>query len=161
MRILDENKAKFARSVKVGPTNDKDRTIFESIQGQMSDGLWENSPKMVPYWKNSRGLDEKGDISVNADNFYQDYKYRNTRHGQEKYPIGKYNPYAGLDDQGIRDLYANRLRTILKNESKYYPGGKFSKGDQTVSRFLSRGKEKEVTYGDAYDLYQRLKKYIG
>lgn len=77
---------------------DKVESILDSIQGQMSDGIWENTPSMEAYWQNFK---PKGDaIFVPTSSWSRDSRLR--------------NPYAEMDDWEIRKYFANKAKYIAQ-----------------------------------------------
>ena len=43
---------KRERKIPTGLTDDRAKDIINAVVGQLSDGIWENSPQMEKYWRN-------------------------------------------------------------------------------------------------------------
>lgn len=54
--------------VKTGLTKRNELAILQSVIGQMSDGIWENSPSVERYWRNMKIERDKdtGEIIINV-----------------------------------------------------------------------------------------------
>lgn len=52
---------------------EKDKTILESVLGQMSDGIWENSRQMEKFWRGMTfSQDERGNVEMRHAYSYND-----------------------------------------------------------------------------------------
>lgn len=158
MRIKDENPAKIAaaqgeidsllrkneslnesvegRVIHTGLENIKvNNEILRSVIGQMSDGLWENSPGMDKYWY---PLDIDG-TDIVIDN-------------------SKYHTYDGMSDSEIKRFFANKIKRIAQeflNDNNMNPFNGFRKDNETPCNYLNY--EETITIGDAYKAYEKLK----
>lgn len=96
---LNENKdlKEAIETIKVdsGLEGNKDADILRSILGQLSDGYWENSPRMAIYWKNI-------DIEEDGNKVY--------------FVIPKYyGPYFGWDSEDqVKKFFADKIKLIAK-----------------------------------------------
>lgn len=133
--------------------NDKTiEAILDSVIGQLSDGIWENSNAMIKYWAGMYIQDN--DILV-CDDFCVKY-------GKTKYN----NPFFNMTDAKIKNWFADKLKAIVKTEEKDSGGKNWWKRDNTQELdYLSRVYKDEegviktatVTVADAYKVYDRLK----
>ena len=126
--------------------------ILESVIGQLSDGIWENSPAMNKYWVGMSIQDN--DILV-SDNFT--VSYCKTRYN---------NPFFNMPDEKVKSWFADKLKAIVKHEEKDSGGKNWWKRDNMQELdYLSRMykdeegviKTRTVTVADAYKVYDRLK----
>ena len=110
--------------------------ILDSVLGQMSDGIWENTRSMEKYWKSL-------DVSVESDGFI----YIEDKHFVCGDPV---------------DFMANKIKQIVKIEADDTPGGhlEWERLNPTRTVYLrtydsdARG---AATVGECYKLYEALK----
>ena len=50
------------RLINTGLRGATQKDILASVLGQLSDGWWENSPRMDPYWKHAKIVEENGKV---------------------------------------------------------------------------------------------------
>lgn len=132
--------------------DDKKYRILESIVGQMSDGIWENSSQMEKYWKNI-GVDKKDNnliFKIDKENGKPD-KY--VRYGWVS------NPFYNKSDDEIREFMADKLKKIVQIEikDKFRNGkdiGKWSKDNKNTLEYVGRD---NTTVSDVYEVYDMLK----
>jgi len=129
------------------PTAIKDKQILDSVTGQLSDGIWENSPGQDKYWSNMN---------------YEQHNNRITFATSERGKYDEYsrryiaNPFSSKSDQEVKDYVANKIKQIAKIEMKDDPSaGTWDRNNTAVLNYLSR--EDNITVADAYNLYDRLK----
>lgn len=109
--------------------------IMNSVIGQMSDGIWENSPRMDRIW---RGLDfttEDGKIVITVD-------YPSELHYKTESEIAEY--------------MANKIKQVIKIEIDDGLRAEWDRNSRVVSNYLSRW-EQPVEIRDAYQAYDILK----
>ena len=126
--------------------------ILESVIGQLSDGIWENSPAMNKYWV---GMQIQNNDILVSDNFT--VSFCKTRYN---------NPFFNMPDEKIKSWFADKLKAIVKHEEKDSGGKNWWKRDNMQELdYLSRMykdeegviKTRTVTVADAYKVYDRLK----
>lgn len=110
---------------------DKRMEILNSVIGQMSDGIWENTRSMEKYWKSlhcERGTD--GNI------------WLEDRHGV---------------CANVKDFFANKIKQILKIEAEddASKGIEWSRDCAALSSYLNY--HEKITVGECYELYELLK----
>lgn len=138
---LEEAVGSNERVVETG-LGPKGYDIIDSIIGQMSDGIWENSRSMEKYWSSAKP-DMNGNIIVDADaNF-----------GTHFSP----NPWYDMSDQEIRRYFANKLKTIVQmylNDNNENPYKNWNGANDEECDYMANG----ITVGDCYNAYKILKK---
>ena len=161
---------RYPKSVSLGiSTRDgsarKDKAILESVQGQLSDGMWENSRGMEKYWHSMDfSQNDKGGVELRYANFYKERKYGYTSPrnyygargmgGSFSYDVTKASGFIGKSDREIRNWLAGKIKAIVDQERKDYPStGKWNATNQSELQYMRDG----VTVADAYSLYKRLK----
>ncbi len=86
------------REVSTGLDNTEvNRAILKSVFGQMSDGMWENTPSVTPYWS------------------YATYDPSNTKIYISN-STDKKNPYCSMTDVQIRNYFARKIKHICIQE---------------------------------------------
>lgn len=109
--------------------NNKFSEIMSAVLGQLSDGIWENTPQMERYWKSlSYKCDENGYLIVN-----------------DKYGVCS-NPI---------DFFANKIKQIIKIENDDGHKLTWSRDEDRTTEYLNYSES--ITVGDCYKLYDLLK----
>lgn len=139
-------------------TAQKDHDILESVLGQMSDGMWENSPAMEKYWHGMTfSQDEHGNVELRHASSYNNrvQKWLGGRNGRMySWDEPKRSGYNSMREKDVRDFFAKKIKQIVDRERKDYPSiGKWSATNNTPLDYFHGG----VTVADAYSLYKRLK----
>jgi len=124
------------RIINTGLTNGLEYEILQSVFGQMSDGIWENSPAVEKYWKNAKHDMTNGEVVLII-----------SERGWD-------NPYRDKTDLEIKKYFANKIKQIVKKENEYYGDVEWSRDNNTVTRFM--GYILDVTVADAYRVYDIL-----
>ena len=106
----------------------KRQNILDSVIGQMSDGIWENTRSMEKYWKSL-------DFGVNSDGYIwlEDKNYVTS---------------------DVYDFFANKIKKIIQIEIE--DGNDklvWSRSCASVPQYFHG----QVTVGDCYELYELLK----
>lgn len=134
----------------------KDKAVLEGMMGQLSDGIWENSGSMEKYWRGmALSQDEKGNVELRFNSVITD-KVPKWRRGHIEYDYKyKQSAYSRMSDKETRSFLASKIKSVYNTEKKDYPSlGKWSADNTNRSDYFGG----EVTVGDAYSLYKRLKK---
>lgn len=129
----------FNRTIKTGLVRSNYKTILDSVMGQLSDGMWENSPAMAKYWNNA-GISEDaatGEVLIHISD-------------------GCFSGFCGKSDDEIKNWFADKVKQIVKAEFDNSSIG-WKRNCPEVSDYLSRGYGYLVTIGDAYRAYDILK----
>lgn len=117
--------------VHTGFSDEQTKDILKSVIGQLSDGMWENTPSMKRFW------------------MYMDFD----TDGNEA--VMKFNTdtwKSGFKDKDINQLkkwLAGKIKQIVKEEDLDW-----SRDNTEICRYLDRGSG--VTVRDAYRVYDRL-----
>lgn len=115
--------------------------IMDSVMGQMSDGMWENSRAVEKYWRNANITKKDGTIGIKV----------NTASSW-----ANQSPYGGMSDEEIRGYFAKKIKAVVKAELEDNQSGEWSRDNETPLQYLSRGNRKPVRVKDAYKLYDHL-----
>ena len=67
--------------------------VIDAVLGQMSDGMWENSPGMEKYWKNANV--NGTDLIINT---------------------GYNSGYCNKSEEQIRQYFANKIKQVVQDE---------------------------------------------
>lgn len=131
--MWDSEIKKNCVTVKTGITQQEGRIVLESVRGQLSDGIWENSPRMEGFWRFfCIDVDEAGEVCI--------YISREPRIWEKRYPGYKMIPnrFHGESDAWILNWFANKLAEIARIEAKDWAGSSFrmTKGNAAISRYL-------------------------
>lgn len=117
---------------------DKVESILDSIQGQMSDGIWENTPSMEAYWQN---FEARGNaIFVPTRGYGQVSRLR--------------NPYAEMSDDEVRRYFANKAKYIAQlwmNDNNINPYRNWRPDNEEECDYFHDG----ITVADAYEFFTR------
>lgn len=155
------NTEKYPKSISLGlstrdETAQKDKIILDSVLGQLSDGMWENSRAMEKYWNAMTfSQDEKGGVELRYASSYTEKRQKWTRYGLQNVYDYKYSGYNGMSSRDARDFFAKKIKQVVDSERKHYPEtGKWSADNHNKLEFMHEG----VTVADAYSLYKRLKR---
>lgn len=135
------------RIINTGLVETKFYEILSSVLGQLSDGIWENSPSMNKYWMNIHVNQNENNeicIEVNTDYFT---KWCNT---------SVINPFINMSENEIKFWFAQKIKQIVKTEEQDNNGTKWWKRDNTRELAYMGYKEK-ITVQDAYKLYDIMK----
>lgn len=118
---------------------------FESVMGQISDGYWENTPRMQKYWSFadiSRAADGEVLIEVEPNAYLLD-KWTN------RYTS---NPYVDMADREILEFFANKMKVIAKVEMKDNEvGNQWQRDNEMKVHYLSQQNDLDIS--DIYCIY--------
>ena len=143
----EEEEKKNTVLIDTGLSGNKAKDILNSIIGQMSDGMWENSPAMDHYWPFI-------EVKMNGDMVFFEV---------EKSPWNRYTDknnwfYVNmdLDEKKINEFMANKLKAIAKQELKDEPElGKWDRNNTSETTYLSYSNP--ITFQEVYFAYEILK----
>lgn len=111
---------------------------LDPVMGQLSDGMWENSPRMEPFWI-CNSLTEEG---IEMEQFNTTFSSRRTHT----------NPLYYLSDIEVRNWFADKLKAVVKqwlNDNR----GEWSRINYDEVSYLRDGQ----TVAGAYKVYDSLK----
>lgn len=111
---------------------------LDPVMGQLSDGMWENSPRMEPYWLYN-SLTEEGIVMVPSGSAF----------GRRTYT----NPLYDKSDIEVRSWFADKLKAVVKEWLKDGGTGEWSRINHEEVDYLRGGQ----TVAGAYKVYDSLK----
>ena len=110
---------------------------LDAVMGQLSDGMWENSPRMEPYWI-CNSLTEEG---IEMESFNRSF-------GRRTYT----NPLYDMSDIEVRSWFADKLKAVVKQWLNDHRG-EWSRINYDEVSYLRDGQ----TVAGAYKIYDSLK----
>lgn len=134
--------------VHTGLFSKKANEILNSVIGQMSDGMWENSNSMNKYWMFAR-IEQ----AENGENVIEIKNERCTNY------CGKYVPngFDGLNANDILDFFAKKIKQIIKQEMKDNNADRAAwKRDNTDFHTQYLSYDEHITVADVYYIYEYL-----
>lgn len=163
-RLYDvSNDERYPHSIHIGlrtsdETAEKDKAILESVIGQMSDGMWENSRQMEKYWRGMTfSQDKDGQVTLRHVSSYNERVQRwiGGRNGSVySWDEAKPSGYNRMGSREAREFLAKKIKQIVDAERKENPSvGKWRADNNNALDYMHKG----VTVADAYSLYKRLK----
>ena len=140
------------REIDTGLTHKIDYIILGDVQGQLSDGIWENSPAMNKYWKHldTEFKDGKVFIVVNNIGHLEDV-YRGTKRDFRFLE----SPFRHMSDDEIKKWVANKIKQIAKHEAQdnnNAPEYAWRADNDTELEYF----DSVVTIADAYRTWSKL-----
>lgn len=136
------------RTITTNFYGDRAFDILDSVSGQLSDGMWENSRGYEKYWTNFRVVrldDNRVVFHVNKDSY--------TRY------CGRYldNPFARMSDTEFLAWYAGKLKAVIVCEAKDHGWKKgWWKRDNTTNTSCYLDRKLDITVADIYTVYDEL-----
>ena len=118
----------------------KFKGMIDSVFGQMSDGYWENSPRMRGYSKFATPILKDNKIYLEIDNAHW------TGDGARTV----YNLWDGMSDARVKQFLADKIKFLVKEE-----GLKWDRGNTHTTDYLSYSDPYSVK--DCYYAYELLK----
>lgn len=144
------------------------KDVLNSVIGQMSDGIWENSRIMQHYWKFVAIEDIDGDICIVVNNspyifepYRRTYNSRVQTRSFDNYFVSK----CHRDDIKIKQFFANKIKQIVREDFNDHNkcGCIFNDKDNSELHYISsyskdeNGNYPSITVADAYKVYITLK----
>ena len=126
---MENNNVKL---ISTGLSDEKAQDILDSVIGQMSDGIWENSSRMNRYWQYADIVRNGSEINIQISDI----------HNYE-------NGFKGKSDDEIKKFFAQKIKQIVKEE-----GLNWNRNNEEESCYLDRNSG--VTVKDAYRVYDKL-----
>lgn len=122
----------------------KEEVLYlDPVMGQLSDGIWENSPRMEVYWL-CNSLTSEG-IEMEPRTVYSPHRRTLT------------NPLYDKSDKEVKDWFANKLKAVVKQylEDSWdsWGTGEWSRLNNEEVDYLDAGQ----TVAGAYKVYDSLK----
>jgi hypothetical protein len=136
--------------IDTGLAGDKAKDILDSVIGQMSDGMWENSPKMEHYWPF---------ISVEMQGTKVYLSVCNTVWKRSFSKDNWFKLMMNMNESAIKNFMADKLKAVAKEELKDNPRlGKWDRGNIEQSVYLSY--DIPITFQEIYFVYEILKERV-
>ena len=162
--FCNNHKDEKFRFIYTGVTDALHGEILRSIEGQLSDGYWENSIAMEKYWKNENVIfdDEKNEFVIAVPEKSGEWKmepYRYSYREQRMLKRNKWygNPFHEMSDEKILNWFATKIKQLVKAEEKSNYGTNWWK--ENPERELDYlGYDSIVKVQDCKNLYKILKR---
>ena len=120
--------------IKTGLSDKSAIDVLNSVCGQLSDGIWENSPGMEKYWRYFTV--DNGNILVDTQNWSSGFHNKS--------------------EEQIRKWLAGKVKQIVKTEMEDWGDvGAWDRGNDTHLRYMGYGNN-APTVKDAYRVYDKL-----
>lgn len=130
------------RVIDTGLSTALEADIIEAVFGQVSDGMWEDSPQSYHYWPYIN-VEKRGNKVVLL--VSKQYRAR----------LGKSNKFVEMSDDDIKKWVARRIKLVIKEE-----GLDWSRDNTEETDYLStdwRSSKQSATVADCYYVYEVLK----
>lgn len=129
------------------------KKILEGVYGQLSDGLWEDSPRMEKYWRNSELISKNGFLAFTIKP-YDIFSYKNIDAIQKDIIDNGSSTVAAVL---WNKLFSVWLKTIVKTELENSDEdlGEW-KRDNTSELTYFGTSDDPITVRDAYRVYDSL-----
>lgn len=115
----------------IGLDNATRAKIIDAVIGQLSDGMWENSPAMDKYWKYAKT--QGTDLIINND----------------KWDSG----FVGRTEDWIRHWFASKLKKVVQEEVGNNKQG-WDRDNMEISDYISYNND--ITVSHCYECYEYL-----
>ena len=123
----------------------KAEEIFDSILGQISDGMWENSPGQDKYWRFATTVGPNLEIDRGS---IHDYSGRYIESG-----------FGDKSDEEVLKFFGNRLKTICQeflHDNNMNPYRNWNEDNEEICDYIDRHEGNDVTVGDCYKAFRFL-----
>ena len=142
------------------PATKENDEIISSVFGQLSDGIWENSPRMNGYWMFATNKKYNGKVVLVVDKTPGSWLGSNSPKAlghRYLYPNVN-NPYLHMSDEKIIAWFANKIKYIVKLElgDSHFAANEWNRTNTHQLDYLGGYKDK-VTISDAYKAYDIMK----
>ena len=133
------------RKIRTGLTGQRNLSILRSVEGQLSDGMWEESARMEGYWLFEYVGSENDEVIIYVSNAL----------GEMRFDRFKYNAFRNMDDEQIRQWFGKKIKQIIKQEiaDNWEDHPIVWKEDcEVVSKYM----HDDLTVKECYDAYNFL-----
>jgi hypothetical protein len=131
------------RMIDTGLKTDLDMASLDAVLGQLSDGMWENSPMMDKYWPYIEIEKRGGKVYLDISDSYRKYDYPR-------------NGFMDMDDATIKTWLAKKLKAVIKEEGLDWKRDNTETTDYLSTDWRLPSKE-EATVADCYYVYEVLR----
>lgn len=123
------------RRINTGLNHRLDYEVLSSVMGQMSDGIWENSSRVQPYWSFADILWENNEVIIAISS-----------------PSRYDNPYGNMSDEQVKRYFATKVKQVVMEEIKDGANITWERNSKSSLDYM----DNSVTVGDAYRVYDAL-----
>lgn len=123
------------RLIDTGLRGATQKDILASVLGQLSDGWWENSPRMDPYWKHAKIVEENGKVYLQVDS---------------------YSVYDSMSDAEILQWFGKKIKFLIKNEFEGNKKAWSRTNTKDMTVWLSHPYPSKTSVSDCYQTYDIL-----
>lgn len=135
--------------VPTGLTGPKGVALLEAIKGQLSDGYWENSPRMEAYWRFfSAELNDDGTVDVLVSNAPLQLPYGRSR--------AVLNKPRELGPAKFLKWLADRVYDMGRYEQATWPENEFKFEAGNSGKSVCMGLSRDLTGGDLWAMRKQL-----
>ena len=133
---------KNAVQIDTGLKGDLAADILNAVIGQMSDGLWENSPVMEHYWRFINVVKAGcNKVFLVADGVTAD----------DEHVVNYFNYKMGMDERKIKEFIGKKVKEVAKEELKDTGDAiGWDRNNEHESQYLAG------TFSDCYFVYETL-----
>ena len=135
------------RKIATNTFSKKANDMLNSVIGQMSDGIWENSKSMDKYWMFAsieRDVDGENIIEIGVET------------GKMYCNRYVYNGFTDMSDDQVREFFAKKIKQIAKIELKDNDKTSGWKRNNTEFKTCYLSYDEEISIADAYLCYEFL-----
>lgn len=128
------NPADGKRVIHTGLTHQLDKEVLDSVLGQMSDGIWEDSPSMEKYWGYVDFDMIDGELCIVVD-------------------VGSWKSgFRDMDDDDVKKYFATKIKQVVKEEINDGANIEWVRNSKQHLDYM----HDSVTVGDCYRVYDAL-----
>ena len=124
------------RIIETGLKGPIQKDILLSILGQISDGYWQNSPRMDMYWKNIRIDEQAGNVII----VVNDQAF----------------PWYAMSDEDILQFFGKKIKFLIKKEFEGNKGAWKRTNTKDMTIWLSHAYPSKTSVSDCYQAYDIL-----
>lgn len=161
-----ESNFAYSRFLSTPFSDKKSADVLHSVMGQLSDGIWENSTGMESYWRDCNIVTDDG-----GKTYFDINRFATSHLSRDRWrPQGTRNKYIEMNNDKIRNFWADKVRTVVSTEAsdaKKYKGIQYGSDyswrpdNNTELAYMHSydegDKRTPVTVGDAYKVWAALK----
>ena len=131
------------RMIDTGLTSDLDEAIIDAAFGQVSDGIWENSPRMNHYWPFISVTKKNGRVVLEVSTLNIESGYQG-------------NGFLDMSDDLVKTWVAKKIKASIKEEGLDWRRDNHDTTDYLSTDWRLPSKE-EATVADCYYVYEVLR----
>lgn len=135
------------RKISTGLYGKKAYDIISSVFGQLSDGIWENSPRMNWAWQfaemeyHEGGIKDDEEVNILVASVYGIPEYRQKWSAWQRKIVNAYagqfeNKYKRMTDQEIRKFFATKIYQIFREEANDCKNMKWNRNNMYELQYM-------------------------